>query len=176
MREAEKEDDRMFKVNYLHEILSKQEVYIFDKETIRQDLEYDPNRDTSVEALIMDGFHRMRVEQYPDLVRGEHEEDDDAHDAKELQLKALQDSHLHLVNMKVFGCTQYMALVDQQQYRDYIENAQHLITSYIRKAKQTDTDTASVPSTSGLTASVPSTSGLTASMLQTSTPPHPDDK
>ena len=114
-REAEKEDDRMFKVNCLHEILSKQEVYIFDKETIRQDLEYDPNRDTSVEALIMDGFHRMRVEQYPDLVCGEHEEDDDdAHDVKELQLKALQDSHLHLVNMKVFGCTQYMSLADQQ--------------------------------------------------------------
>ena len=52
-----------------------------------------------------------------------------------------------------------VALADQQQYMDYIENAQHLITSYIRKAKQTDTDTASVPSTSG----------LTASMLQTST-------
>ena len=32
-REAEKEDDRMFKVNCLHEILSKQEVYIFDTET-----------------------------------------------------------------------------------------------------------------------------------------------
>ena len=70
--------------------------------------------------------------------------------------------------MKVFGCTQYMSLADQHQYRDYIENAQHLITSYIRK--QTDTDTASVPSTSGLTASAPSTS-----MLQTSTPSHSDD-
>ena len=57
-REAEKEDDRMFKVYYLHEILSKQDVIIFDKETIRQDLEYDPNRDTSVEALIMDGSIR----------------------------------------------------------------------------------------------------------------------
>lgn len=169
-REAEKEEDRKHKVNFLHEILSKQTVYTFDKETIRQDLEYDPNRDTSVEALIMDGFHQMRLEQYPDLVRGEHEEDDDAHDAKELQLKALQDSHLHLLNMKVFGCTQYMSLADQHQYRDYIENAQHLITSYIRKAKQTDTDTASVPSTSGLTASAPSTS-----MLQTSTPSHSDD-
>ena len=158
---------RVKKVDCLHEILSKQEVYIFDKETIRQDLEYDPNRDTSVEALIMDGFHRMRVEQYPDLVRGEHaEDDDDAQDAKELQLKAFSDSHLHLVNMKIFGCTQYMALADQQQYRDYIENAQHLITPYIRKVKQTDTGTATVPSTSG----------LTASMLQTSTPPHPDDK
>ena len=174
-REAEKEEDRNYKVNYLHKILSKQTVYTFDKETIRQDLEYDPNRDTSVEALIMDGFHQMRVEQYPHLVRGEHEEDDDdAHDVKELQLKALQDSHLHLVNMKVFGCTQYMSLADQHQYRDYIENAQHLITSYIHKP--TDIDTASVPSTSGFTASVPSTSGLTASMLQTSTPPpHPDD-
>ena len=116
----------------------------------------------------MDGFHQMRVEQYPDLVSMEHEEDDASHDAKELQLKALQDSHLHLVNMKVFGCTQYMSLADQHQYRDYIENAQHLITSYIRK--QTDTDTASVPSTSGLTASAPSTS-----MLQTSTPSHSDD-
>ena len=61
-REAEKEEDRKHKVNFLHEILSKQTVYTFDKETIRQDLEYDPNRDTSVEALIMDGFHQMRVE------------------------------------------------------------------------------------------------------------------
>ena len=83
-REAEKEEDRNYKVNFLHEILSKQTVYTFDKETIRQDLEYDPNRDTSAEALIMDGFHQMRVEQYLDLVRVEHEEDDAAHDAKEL--------------------------------------------------------------------------------------------
>ena len=61
-KEAEKEADRVKKVDCLHEILSKQDVIIFDKEIIRQDLEYDPNRDTSVEALIMDGFHRMRVE------------------------------------------------------------------------------------------------------------------
>ena len=138
----------MKKVDCLHEILSKQDVIIIEKETLRQDLDYDPNRETSVEALIMDGFHRMRVEQYPDLVCGEHaEDDDDAQDAKELQLKAFSDSHLHLVNMKIFGCTQYMALADQKQYRDYIANAQQLITSYIHKAKQLDTDTAYVPPT-----------------------------
>ena len=124
-KEAEKEADQVKRVDYLHDMLSKQDVITIEKETLRQDLDYDPNKDTSVEALIMDGFHRMRVEQYPDLVCEEHaEDDDDAQDAKELQLNAFSDSHLHLVNMKIFGCTQYMALADQKQYRDYIANAQ----------------------------------------------------
>ena len=97
-----------------------------DDDTIRQELEYDPIKDTSVEAVIIDGFQKMRVQGCPEVVRMEnavHYDDDDAQVPKEHQLKAFSASHQQLVTGNLFGCTSYMALSDQNKLRDHIAGA-----------------------------------------------------
>ena len=69
VKEAEKEEERVKKVQALQKLVTEHEAAItIDDDTIRQELEYDPSKDTSVEAVIIDGFQNMRVQGCPEVV------------------------------------------------------------------------------------------------------------
>ena len=79
-----------------------------DNEMLRQELDYDHLKDTSVEEVIMDGLQKMRVQQCPEEVRMENAvDDDDAQVPKEHQLKAFSASHQQLVTGILFGYRMY---------------------------------------------------------------------
>ena len=69
MKDVEKEQERVKKVQQLQRLVTKHEAAItIDDDTIREELEYDPSKDTSVEAVIIDGFQKMRVDNCPEVV------------------------------------------------------------------------------------------------------------
>ena len=106
IKEAEKEAERAKKVELLQKLVSEHEAMItIDDETLRQELDYDHLKDTSVEAVIMDGFQKMRVQGCPEVVRMEIAVDYDDNDAqvpKEHQLMAFSASHQQLVTGNFF--------------------------------------------------------------------------
>ena len=62
-------EERMIKVQALQKLVADHEAAItIDDDTIREELEYDPSKDTSVEAVIIDGFQKMRVDGCPEVV------------------------------------------------------------------------------------------------------------
>ena len=59
----------MKKVQALQKLIAEHEAAItIDDDTIRQELEYDPIKDKSVDAVIIDGFQKMRVQGCPEVV------------------------------------------------------------------------------------------------------------
>ena len=69
IKEAEKEAERVKKVQLLQKLVTEHEAAItIDDDTLRQELDYDHLKDTSVEAVIMDGFQKMRVQGCPEVV------------------------------------------------------------------------------------------------------------